>query len=333
MINNIEFWIVFGIFVFIFIFFITIHVVLHKNYKILIILSISLLIVSIGAITTITMNKKESIDYNRITLNINSNSNLSINNYELYDNDKVVTTNNDYINNNYSVVDLKEFDDYIILVYSKEKKQNKYYLHENYNKLNIMYLIDKSNGNAKELETVSNGQAYRIEFDSIKFINENVFIYNLLDIVNDYYIGVTSHYIFYYKEMLNIAFEFLLSYIPEPIHYTVENYDIVISNDTFICRSKESNETEYHVETFSFVPSFRLVEIPEKNSFSYSFSLNQKTSKESYMNSQKYVKQGYYKLINNTIYFLDNDLNIKNLSTLEVVKKINDVSEWNNFIL
>lgn len=208
---------------------------------------------------------------------------------------------------------LKEYERYYITVFSKDKFDSVYipcdgrYYNNNYI---AIYAINKKNGLATKFDNFEFEGSFNV--DSIEFVYENKFIIEMVD-----------------------KFTNKLNHIRE--YYIIEDADDIANGYWAVCYS-DGSELKYEITDKYFV-SFDGELTVNEFEVKYDYTTNKwginSHGSHSVRNDittryarEVYFNQGYFKKVDGNIYYLSNDLTIKNLETGETIDTIASVEEF-----
>lgn len=312
----------------------------RKSKILYFIISIVIVIISIlgvGVISSLDLNIESNTD-NVFSLNINKDSELIIKDKKLYcDNKKEFIEIKD--GNNilkYNPIEIYDSSDYYFIVFSMNQDEliNEMFLDEdNYKKRNtLLYIVDRENGLSKNMFELDVYNSYRYKLDTITFLKDDLFYMEVYEVNNNDLIYLS---IFHIKELVDDLYlnkVFLRDKIEYPKFYlntySFEKY--AITNDLCLIQYYDSRNKKGTITLYRYEFEYDYV-VEDNEVITSSFN-----SSYVYLHYQykyeEYLNNGYFINKDNTIYYLDNKLIIREIYTDKEIKKLNNINEWNEFI-
>lgn len=267
---------------------------------------------------------------NELNLKIERNENICIKDGMLYnDKDELIKISDDSIYENYKVIYINNFDRYSIFVASSSQEE----LNDgmllvtsiNCKNTNKLYLLDRESNKVVLITSFRYMNNIRINLNSIKFIDEDMFIVEEYDLNNSKPYSIKCIKIVNNDKIFDsIALSMINEYKNDKS--LIENY--CITKDYFIVEFVKDNKKQVNIMKLDIKFEYTLTLIKDKYYFSTtgaSFNPN----KISYDN-ENYLLDGYFGYYNNSIVYLDNDLNVIDIEKKEILEKLNNKEEFIN---
>lgn len=294
----------------------------------------SILITMFSLIIVLIVNDKEvetSLKTpNELNLKIERNENICIKDGMLYnDKDELIKISDDSIYENYKVIYINNFDRYSIFVASSSQDE----LNDgmllvtsiNLKNTNKLYLLDRESNKVVLITSFRYMNNIRINLNSIKFIDEDMFIIEEYDLNNSKPYSIKCIKIVNNDKIFDtIATSLISEYKDEKS--LIENY--CITKDYFIVEYVKDNKKLVVIIKLEIKFNYTLTLIKDKYYFAQTeASFN--PSEISY-NDENYLLEGYFGYYNNSIVYLDNDLNVIDIEKSLVLEKLNNKEEFVN---
>lgn len=293
----------------------------------LIILIIGTVFVSIVIIGRLIF--EEENDYanlESISFNINQNDIIHIEENKIIDQNNVeiiVTSKNKKIGSYYIPIECYDYENYIFIVYShsQDKLNNSLFIKESYEKDSLLYIVSKVTGCGILFTRHNYVYHYRYKLDSIIFIDDKTFVMEMYDLFEPKFKQIGIFDIIEYENDIVITEQWItnVNVICKIIKYAItkECYVILGQNDDdeiILDVVKYKRHIDYTVNG-DYIDGF-------STSISYLGKYSEK-----YIN-ELYLLEGYYKIIDNKIYYLDNNLVVREIINDSYYEKITNLSEW-----
>ena len=286
---------------------------------------ISVLIV-VGIISIIFMkDENEYSNLENIKFNINENDVIHVNNNKLFNqNNKEITaiSDNEKIGSYYLPIECYNHDKFLFIVYSHSQNElnNSLFIKESYEKDSLLYIVFKDTGCGELFTRQPYVYNYRYKLDTINFIDNQTFVMEMYDLFDPVFVQIGIFEIFRYKDDIRITEDWIID-----IRKNIKIDKYVLTKEYFVISGKIDDEKIIDIRKYNYDTYFT-VNGKYIDSFSSSFNyLDDYTEK--YKN-ELYLYEGYYKVIDDNIYYLDNNLVIRELVSNNYYQELTNLNQW-----
>lgn len=294
----------------------------------------SVLITMFSLIIVLIVNGKETEVPlkvpNELNLKIERNENICIKDGMLYnDKDELIKISDNSIYENYKVIYINNFDRYSIFVASSSQDElnDEMLLVTSINckNTNKLYLLDRESNRVILITSLRYMNNIRINLNSIRFIDEDMFIVEEYDLNNSKPNSIKCIKIVNNDKIFDTIAKSMISEYNND-KSLIENY--CITKDYFIVEFIKDNKKIVNIMKLDIKFEYTLTLIKDKYYFSTT-SASFNPNKISY-DDENYLLDGYFGYYNNSIVYLDNDLNVVDIEKNLVLEKLNNKEEFVN---